>query len=139
MLARCGAVVLVLAVGVGVGVGVGSAAAAPVALTLSATVGPDGTTILVDAPGCNPTPPGTTDIVVQTRSATGEIGEGAVAVGVFSTPGHGSAVIPSGTPGTSFLVSVACNDGALTGSQPFVLTEPAAPAASVVAPARFTG
>ena len=44
--------------------------------------------------------------------------------------------VPSGTPGNSFVVSVACNGGALTGSQPFVLTEPAAP---IVAPARFTG
>ena len=86
--------VFVLAVGLGTSVAAASAAAAPVALTLSATVGPDGTTILVDAPGCQPTPPGTTDIVVQTRSATGEIGEGAVAVGVFSTPGHGSALRP---------------------------------------------
>ena len=129
---------MVVVVGVGLGAIASGAAADTVALTLSATVGPEGTTIFVDAPGCQPTPPGEFDIFVQARSATGEIGEGAVAVGTFTTPGQGSVLIPGGTPVNSFLLTVACNNGALTGSQLVTLTEPVA-ASPVVAPARFTG
>jgi len=47
-------------------------------------------------------PPGEFDIFVQARSATGEIGEGAVAVGTFTAPGQGSLLIPGGTPVNSF-------------------------------------
>ena len=116
--------------------GSGLAGAEPVALTLSASAGADGTTIGVGAPGCNPTPPGTFDIVVQGLSSSGEVGEGAVAQGGFTAPGQGSAVIPAGTPINRFLLSVSCNGGSLTGSQTFQLLTPATP---VIAPINFTG
>jgi hypothetical protein len=134
MLGRLGALAVV--VGVGLGVIAAGAAADTVPLTLSATVGPEGTSIFVEAPGCQPTPPGEFDIFVQARSATGEIGEGAVAVGTFTAPGQGSVLIPGGTPVNSFLLTVSCNGGALTASQLVTLTAPAAP---LVAAARFTG
>jgi hypothetical protein len=120
--------VLVLAV---LGTAVSVAVADTTVLTLSATIGADGTTISVAAPGCQSTPPGTFDIFVQARNATtGEIGEGAVAVGGFTAPGQGSVVIPTGTPVNSFLLTVSCNGGALKGSQAFVLAPPATPVAS---------
>ena len=104
-----------------------SSAADPVPLTLSTTFDANGTTISVAAPGCEPTPPGSADIVVQTRNATtGEIGEGAVALGTFTAPGEGSVVIPGTTPVDSFLLSVSCNGGALQGSQAFTLAPPVA-------------
>ena len=133
--------VLVLAVtSLVVVLGAAPASAATVALTLDATVGPDGTTIVVGAPGCEPTPPGQSEIFVQAVSATGEVGEGAVAAGTFSAPGSGSVLIPASTPVNSFLVTVECNGGALTGSQRFQLTAAVTtPAPSVRAPARFTG
>jgi hypothetical protein len=118
------------------GMSPGIARADTVVLTLTATIAANGTAIAVTAPGCQPTPPGSFDIVVQARSSTGEVGEGAVALGSFSTPGQGSVVIPAGTPINSFLVSVSCNGGALTGSEAFVLTAPAVP---VSAPVKFTG
>ena len=130
---------LVVAVGFGLGALAIGAAADTVPLTLSATVGPDGTTILVEAPGCQPTPPGDFGIFVQARSATGEIGEGAVAVGTFTAPGQGSVLIPGGTPVNSFLLSVSCNGGALTASQSVTLAAPEPAATPVVASARFTG
>jgi hypothetical protein len=87
----------------------------------------NGTTVHVVAPGCQPTPAGADDIVVQTRNATtGEIGEGAVALGAFTAPDQGSVVIPAATPVDSFLLSVRCNGGALTGSQAFILAPPVA-------------
>jgi hypothetical protein len=116
-----------------------AASAATVALTLDATVDPGGTTIHVGAPGCEPTPPGQFEIFVQAVSATGEVGEGAVGAGTFTAPGVGSVVIPAGTPVSSFLLTVTCNGGALTGSQPFQLAAPAAAPTPVTAPARFTG
>jgi hypothetical protein len=131
------AVVGVLALAV-LGATASSAVADTVPLTLSATVDANGTTINVVAPGCQPTPPGTHDIVVQTRNATtGEIGEGAVALGTFSAPDQGSVVIPGATPVNSFLLSVSWNGGALTGSQAFTLAPPVAnPVTSVPT---FTG
>lgn len=132
---------LVAATGIGavaaLGIGLGTAQADTVTLTLSATVDANGTTIAVVAPGCQPTPAGSFDIVVQARSATGEIGEGAVAVGSFSAPGQGSVVIPPGTPINSFLLSVSCNGGALKGSEALVLTAPPPP--PITAQVRFTG
>jgi hypothetical protein len=120
--------VLVLTV---LGLDAGLAAADAVVLTLSATISANGTTILVVAPGCQPTPPGISEIVLQGRNATtGEIGEGAVAVGGFNTPGQGSVVIPPGTPINSFLISVSCNGGTLTGSQAFALGSAATPVAT---------
>ncbi len=115
-----------------------SAAAAPVAVTVDATVGAEGTTILVTAPGCQPTPPGEFEIFVQLVSPSGEVGEGAVGAGTFTAPGQGSVLIPAGTPGASFLLTVSCNGGALTGSLPFILATPV-PSPPIVAPARFTG
>jgi len=115
------------------------ASAAIVALTLDATVGPEGTTILVGAPGCEPTPPGQSEIFVQAVSPSGEVGEGAVGAGTFTSPGRGSVLIPAGTPVNSFLLTVSCNGGALTGSQAFQLAPPVAAPAPVPAPARFTG
>ena len=131
------AVVLVMALAV-LTATMSTAVADTVPLTLSATVDANGTTIDVVAPGCQVTPPGTHDIVVQTRNATtGEIGEGAVALGTFSAPGQGSVVIPGPTPVASFLLSVSCNGGALTGSQVFTLASPVAnPVTSVPT---FTG
>ena len=126
--------VLVLAV---LGIDAGLAAADTVALTLSATIGANGTTIVVVAPGCQPTPPGTSEIVLQGRNATtGEVGEGAVAVGGFTTPGQGSVVIPAGTPINSFLISMSCNGGALKGSQTFLLGSAPTP---VTTQPNFTG
>ena len=119
------------------GVVAGVAGADTVSLTLSATVGANGTTIVVLAPGCQPTPPGAFDIVLQGRNpTTGEIGEGAVAVGGFTAPGQGSVVIPPGTPISSFVISVRCNGGALTGSQPFTLASAPIP---ISAQPNFTG
>ena len=104
------------------------ASADTVALTLNATVGANGTTIFVSAPGCQTSPPGASEIFIQGRDATtGEVGEGAVAVGGFTAPGEGSALIPAGTPISSFLVSVSCNGGTRTGSQAFVIGPAAAP------------
>ena len=115
-----------------------SAVADTVPLTLRATVDANGTTINVVAPGCQPTPPGSHDIVVQSRNATtGEIGEGAVALGTFTAPDQGSVILPGPTPVDSFLLSVSCNGGALIGSQAFTLTLPVAnPVTSVPT---FTG
>ena len=93
-------------------------------LTVTATVGPEGTTVLVGAPGCQPTPPGEFEIFVQLVSPTGEIGEGAVGAGTFTAPGQGSVLIPAGTPGSSFLLTASCNGDTLTGSLPFVLAAP---------------
>jgi hypothetical protein len=132
-------VILVAITGAVLGLSTGAASAATVALTLDATVGPEGTTIHVSAPGCEPTPPGEFDIFVQAVSPTGEVGEGAVGAGTFTAPGVGSVLIPAGTPVSSFLLTVTCNDGTLTGSQPFQLATPAAAPAPVTAPARFTG
>jgi len=78
---------------------------------------------------------------VQFVSPTGEVGEGAVAAGTFTAPGHGSVLIPISGPGPgngSFLLHASCNGGALMGTQAFVLTAPVA-TAPVVAPATFTG
>ena len=110
-----------------------------VELTLSATIDASGITIRVSAPGCEPTTPENfPDIVIRGRNATtGEVGEGAVAVGGFTAPGVGSAVIPSGTPVDSFLVTVTCNGGALEGSQAFTLAAPAPPV--VALQPNFTG
>jgi hypothetical protein len=120
------AVVGVLALAV-LGATASSAVADTVPLTLSATVDANGTTINVVAPGCQPSPPGADDIVVQARDATtGAIGEGAVALGTFSAPDQGSVVIPRATPVDSFLLTVRCNGGALTGSQAFTLAPPVA-------------
>ena len=130
---------LFAAAGLAVALSTAPAAAATVALTLDATVGPEGTTMLVSAPGCEPTPPGEFEIFVQAVSPTGEVGEGAVGAGTFTAPGSGSVLIPAGTPVSSFLLSVSCNGGALTGSQPFQLAAPVAAPAAVLAPARFTG
>lgn len=121
------------------GLSISPASATTVALTLDAVVGPDGTTILVTAPGCEPTPPGEFDIFVQAVSESGEVGEGAVAVGTFTAPGEGSVLIPGGTPVHAFLLTVACNGGALTASQLVQLTAPVAAPTPVTAPARFTG
>jgi hypothetical protein len=129
----------VVVFGLVLGLSTATASAATVALTLDATIGPEGTTILVGAPGCEPTPPGQFDIFVQAVSPTGEVGEGAVGAGVFSAPGSGSVLIPVGTPVTSFLLTVTCNGGALTGSQAFQLTPPVAQPAPLLVPARFTG
>jgi hypothetical protein len=120
-----------------------SGAGGTVAIAIDATVDAAGnTTLLVTAAGCNVTPPADfPEIVVQTRDpVTGEIGEGAVAVDGFTTPGQGSVVIPAGTPVSSFLLTVDCNGGALHGEQAFTLAAPvAAPATPVAAPASFTG
>jgi hypothetical protein len=143
MLTKPIALVLLVA-GAVLGTGWAAAAADTVPLTLDATVGPDGTTVLVTAPGCQPTPPGQFEIFVQVVSPSGEIGEGAVAAGTFTSPGQGSVLIPAGTPPNivsgTLLLTVSCNGGALTGSQRFTLAAPeAAPVVAVVAPARFTG
>ena len=130
-------VLLVIAAGVALVPG-WSAAAEPVPVTVSATVGPDGTTLSVTAPGCQPTPPGEFEIFVQSVSPTGEVGEGAVGAGTFTAPDQGSVLIPAGTPGVSFLLTVSCNAGALTGSLAFVLAAPM-PSPPITAPARFTG
>jgi hypothetical protein len=121
-----------------------AAAAAPpsvtIAIGLDATVDAAGNvTLLVTAPGCAVTPPERyPEIVVQARNpVTGEVGEGGVAIGGFTSPGQGSAVIPAGTPVTSFLVTVSCNLGALGGTQTFTLTAPVATPVAT-APA-FTG
>ena len=103
-------------------------------LTVTATVGPEGTTLLVSAPGCQPTPPGEFEIFVQLVSPSGEIGEGAVGAGTFTAPGQGSVLIPAGTPGSSFLLTASCNGDTLTGSLPFVLAAPM-PSPPIVAPA----
>ena len=110
-----------------------------VELTLSAIIDASGITIRVSAPGCEPTiPENLPDIVIQSRNpTTGEVGEGAVAVGEFTAPGVGFAVIPSGTPVDSFLVTVRCNGGALEGSQAFTLAAPATPVVAVQP--NFTG
>jgi hypothetical protein len=119
------------------GVAAGRAAADTVALTLSAVAGANGTTIDVVAPGCEPTPPGASEIIIQARdAATGEVGEGAVASGAFDAPGRGSVLIPAGTPTNSFVISVSCNQGALKGAQAFVL---APPTTAVAAQPNFTG
>ena len=77
---------------------------------------------------------------MQAVSPTGEVGEGTVGAGTFSAPGTGSVLIPAGTPVTSFVVTVSCNAGTLTGSQPFQVAPPVAiPAPPLLAPARFTG
>ena len=114
------------------GVDTGVASADPVVLSVEATAGANGTTLAVSAPGCQPTPPASSsEIVLQTRNrTTGEIGEGAVAVGGFTAPGQGSVVIPAGTPGDSFLLTVTCNAGVLTGTQELVLAFPATPVRS---------
>jgi len=104
-----------------------------VELTLSATIDSAGTiTVNVSAPGCQTTPPENfPEIFIQSRNpTTGEVGEGAVAVGGFTTPGHGSAVIPAGTPVNSFVANVTCNGGALRGSQAFTVGAPATPVPS---------
>jgi hypothetical protein len=137
------AAVLAAIVGAVVGLSISPASAATVALTLDAVVGPDGTTILVTAPGCEPTPPGEFEIFVQVVLPSGEVGEGAVGAGTFTAPGQGSVLIPGGTPvgvttGT-LLLTVGCNHGTLTGSQRFQLTAPAPAPTPVTAPARFTG
>jgi hypothetical protein len=142
MVARCSALLSVCGLALALSTGPASAAAT-VTLTLDATVGPEGTTIVVGAPGCEPTPAGEYDIFVQVVSPTGAIGEGAVGVGTFTAPGQGSVLIPASTPVNSFVLNVFCNGGALRGSQQFQLGAPvatpsAAPAA-VLAPARFTG
>ena len=105
-----------------IGVAPAVAGAATVPLTLSASIGSAGTTITVLAPGCNPTPPGSFEIFVQVRKPTGEIGEGAVAVGGFEVAGRGTVLIPTVTPTGEFLLSVNCNGGALTGSQVFAIS-----------------
>src|SRR5262245_48040725 len=120
-LVAAGAVVLLSVVGLGSGAATG----ATVPLTLAAAAGPGGTVISVTAPGCQPSPPGSTEIVVQGRSSTGEIGEGAVATGSFTTADHGSVTIPAATPISGFLLSVTCNGGALKGAQAFTLTQAA--------------
>ena len=132
-------VMLLTIAGVVVGLSAAPASAATVVLTLDAVVGPEGTTILVGAPGCEPTPPGQFDIFVQAVSPTGEVGEGAVGAGTFTAPGQGSVLIAGGTPVSSFLLTVTCNNGALTGSQTFQLAAPVAAPTPVAAPARFTG
>ena len=116
--------VAVLAVGAlaVVGVAPGVAGAETVALTLSASIGTAGTTVTVLAPGCNPTPQGSFDIVVQGHKPTGEVGEGAVALGGFQAAGQGTVLIPAGTPINEFLLTVSCNGGALTGSQVFIIS-----------------
>jgi len=137
MFTKCSA--LVAACGFALALSASPASAATVALTLDATVGPAGTTVDVGAPGCVPTPAGEFEIFVQAVSPTGEVGEGAVGAGTFTSPGQGSVLIPAGTPMTSFLLTVSCNGGALTGSQPFQLAAPVAAPTAVLAPARFTG
>ena len=131
--------VLLAAVGLALALSMSAASAATVALTLDATVGPEGTTMLVDAPGCAPTPAGQFEIFVQAVSPSGEVGEGAVGAGTFTAPGQGSVLIPASTPVNSFLLTVSCNGGALTGSQAFQLAPPVAAPTPVPAPARFTG
>jgi hypothetical protein len=131
------AVAGVLAVGL-VGAATSAAVADTVPLTISATVDASGTTVDVVAPGCQPTPPGTFDIVIRARNAaTGETGEGAVALGGFTAPDHGSALIPASTPVDSFLLTVDCNGGALTGSLTFTLAPPVA--SPVTSAPRFSG
>ncbi|HEY3671980.1 MAG TPA: hypothetical protein VGN51_13670 [Acidimicrobiia bacterium] len=137
MLARCSALLAVFGIALALSTAPASAAAVP--LTLDATVGPEGATITVGAPGCAPTPPGEFEIFVQAVSPTGEVGEGAVGAGTFTVPGQGSVLIPAGTPVSSFLLTVSCNGGALTGSQPFQLAAPVAAPTAVLVPARFTG
>ena len=74
------------------------------------------------------------------RPVSGATGEGAVAVGGFTAPGQGSVVIPAGTPGDTFLVTVECNGGALHGEQPSTLGAPVGgPATPVTANPSFTG
>jgi hypothetical protein len=137
MFTKCSA--LLAACGFALALSASPASAATVALTLDATVGTAGTTIVVGAPGCAPTPAGEFEIFVQAVSPTGEVGEGAVGAGTFTAPGQGSVLIPAGTPVTSFLLTVSCNSGALTGSQTFQLAAPAAAPTALPAPARFTG
>jgi hypothetical protein len=132
-------VLLMVTASAALGLSIGAASAATVPLTLDAVVGADGVTVHVSAPGCEPTPPGQFDIFVQAVSPTGEVGEGAVGAGTFTAPGVGSVLIPAGTPVSSFLLTVTCNDGTLTGSQPFQLAAPVAAPTPVTAPARFTG
>ncbi len=141
--ARRGAVVAVLALSATVWVPTGAGASTTVALGIDATVDASGAiTVLVTAPGCEVTPPAEfPSIVVQARNAvTGEVGEGAVAVGEFTAPGQGVAVIPAGTPVSSFLLTVNCNDGALHGEQAFTLspTDNLPPTPVATAPV-FTG
>lgn len=130
---------LLVAVGLGFAMSAAPLAAAGVPLTLDAVVGPAGTTLLVGAPGCQPSPPGEFEIFVQAVSPDGEVGEGAVAAGSFTAPGQGSVLITAGTPVSRFLVTVSCNGGELTASQFVQFAEPVAAPPAVVAPARFTG
>lgn len=125
MLIRRAAVVAVGAL-VAIGVAPTVAGAATVPLTLSASIGSTGITVTVQAPGCEPTPPGAFDIVVQGHMPTGEVGEGAVALGRFEVAGQGTVLIPAGTAINEFLLTVSCNGGALTGSQVFVFGAPVA-------------
>jgi hypothetical protein len=118
------------------GIASGTATGATVQLTLTAAAGPGGTVVAVTAPGCQPSPPGSSEIVVQGRSSTGEIGEGAVATGGFTSVGHGSVTIPAATPISGFLLRVTCNGGTITGSQAFTLTQAATP---ILSPINLTG
>jgi hypothetical protein len=117
--------------------------AGTVTIGIDATVDSSGnTTLVVTAAGCGITPTADfPEIVVQTRDpVSGATGEGAVAVGGFTAPGQGSVVIPAGTPGDSFLLTVHCNGGALHGEQPFTLAAPVGgPPTPVSAPPSFTG
>jgi hypothetical protein len=128
---------------------IGGALAPPAVGAGTVTIGVDATidsagntTLVVTAAGCGVTPPADfPEIVVQSRDpVSGATGEGAVAVGGFTTPDQGSVVIPAGTPVNSFLLTVDCNGGALHGELPFTLGAPVAvPAAPVAAPPSFTG
>jgi len=137
MLTKCAGLLTVC--GLALALSTSPVSGATVAVILDATVGPAGTTVVVGAPGCEPTPPGQFEIFVQAVSPSGEVGEGAVGAGTFTAPGQGAVLIPAGTPVSSFLLTVSCNGGALTGSQPFQLAAPVAAPTALLAPARFTG